>query len=274
MSGWHVSSAEVRGKGHRRSGLPCQDKTANGAMGGVRVAALADGAGYARFGHFGAETVVRRLVDCVAMNFTNLYEASDMEFRENVVHECREALQRQAANLDCDVQELASTLQIVAVKKRRYLAVHIGDGIIGCYRHKHLEVLSEPANGEYSNQTWFTTSDDVGHVIRVYRGDARAVSGFILMSDGAGASLYDNRSKSLAPAVMSLLYHNALIPEARMSLLLEESIEKSICSRTDDDCSIILLSRIRQKHATDYEPFLRRMVRKAARRREINAGHQ
>src|SRR5688572_17030964 len=60
---WRVVAASVRGTGHEKTNLPCQD--AHGwedIEGGWLVAAVADGAGSAPLAQEGAEVAVRHVV--------------------------------------------------------------------------------------------------------------------------------------------------------------------------------------------------------------------
>lgn len=56
---WRSVCCAAQGSGHRKSGVPCQDKTFRLDKNGVHIIVLSDGAGSARLSHFGAERVVR-----------------------------------------------------------------------------------------------------------------------------------------------------------------------------------------------------------------------
>lgn len=273
MPAWSIAQVALQGTGHARAGVPCQDKTAFLVKNHVHVICLADGAGSARLSHFGAEAVVNEMVRYVADNFDGLYTC-DSEIRAGHIAEtCRDILAELSFNLSCEARDLSSTLLLVAVKRNRFVAVHIGDGVIGCYRRRSLEVLSAPANGEYVNQTWFTTSRDTNKAVRTYRGSSEDISGFILMSDGAEAALYDGRRNKLASACIGLLYHTVKFPKSIINGMLEDSFRLSILPRTRDDCSIALLARSRFKHFKDYKPYLRRLEKRKHRREKSDASH-
>lgn len=254
---WSMSSAEVQGLGHRKVGIPCQDCTLTYSLKGVHVATLADGAGSARLSHFGARAVTSAMAHAVVRDFQYLINMSDEGIRAWARGVISYALESVAKEEICRLSDLSSTLLLVAVKKQHYLALHIGDGVIGCFERHGLTVLSAPENGEFSNQTWFTTTLSKADSLRVYRGDVSSISGFILMSDGVEPSLYDMRKNRLPDAVINLLIQNQRLPSSKMSELLEQSMEISIVPRTTDDCSIALLSRSRTKHLSEYESYLR-----------------
>lgn len=259
---WKFCGAEIQGSGHKRNNIPCQDKTYCNQRDGVKIIALADGAGSATLSHFGAECVTRAVSEYVIDNFLQLVSADDNSIKSDVASVIRTTLSAQASRLECGEKDLSSTLLLAAVRKNSYIAIHIGDGVIGSYERDALKVLSAPENGEYANMTWFTTTTNLEKVIRVYRGDASIVSGFILMSDGVEPSLYDTRKNTLADATINLIYTNAKIDSKLMSQLLLESLEQAIAPRTHDDCSIALLSRTRFSKFQEYSKYRRKLARR------------
>ncbi|THG35951.1 PP2C family serine/threonine-protein phosphatase [Adlercreutzia caecimuris] len=265
MGLWSLTSAEVQGSGHKKSGTPCQDKTCCLERNKVRVIALADGAGSARLSHLGAEDAVKCAANLLADEFESLYEESDFKVQQIVASALVRSLGALASKTGCQTKDLSSTLLAVAVKKNRFVALHIGDGVIGCLLRNKLVTLSEPDNGEFAHLTWFTTTSNLEEVVRVYRGDASSISGFILMSDGVEPSLYDGRNSQLADAVINLFYCNAKYPKGEMADMLEQSLQEVIAKRTNDDCSVALLSRTRYKKYGEYAKY-RKMIAKRNRR--------
>ena len=79
-------SLELIGKDHVQSGLPCQDKTAFAMKDGVRVIALADGAGSKKDSHLGAEITTNTVVKMLANNFDDYFTLlEDEPDRANVL---------------------------------------------------------------------------------------------------------------------------------------------------------------------------------------------
>lgn len=259
---WSMSSAAVRGLGHRKVGVPCQDKVLTFSSKGVYTIVLADGAGSARFSHYGAQAVASAMAQAVIRDFQHLVDMSDEGVQGWARGIISFTLEQTAKKQKCRITDLSSTLLLVAVKRRRYLALHIGDGVIGCFEHRALKVLSAPENGEFSNQTWFTTTLSNPDILRVYRGNTDAMSGFILMSDGVEPSLYDTCAKQLSDAAINLIFENQRIPSGKMCELLERSMEEAVIPRTNDDCSIALLSRSRTKNSSEFESYLRRVAKR------------
>jgi len=247
MDEWHLASAQSQGMGHAVLGIPCQDKTVFLASKGVSVIALADGAGSAKLSHHGAETTTRTICDFLSNDFDRLYKCKGNVVKNEILASLLDALNAKSSELSCESSQLASTLLAVAVKKGRFISIHIGDGIIGALGNTTIEVISEPDNGELANETKFVTSADAADYLRLYRGQAKKYSGFILMSDGSGSSLYDKRERMLTQAITKLFYACKNEDSKTMCDLLSELLEEQLTKRTDDDCSIAIMARERRK---------------------------
>lgn len=76
---WRSVCCAAQGSGHRKSGVPCQDKTFRLDKNGVHIIVLSDGAGSARLSHFGAERVVRAAAELAADRFAQYQECEDAE---------------------------------------------------------------------------------------------------------------------------------------------------------------------------------------------------
>jgi serine/threonine protein phosphatase PrpC len=141
------------------------------------------------------------------------------------------------------VEGSTSTLLCVVIKGDRFLATHIGDGAIVALEGDNLIVVSELQNGEFINITTFVTSATAQPTMRLTKGDIGKIGGFALMSDGAAESLYQRHTKKIAPVVKTLMHKNALLSKDYLNPLLQESLEQKISQRTQDDCSIAIISR-------------------------------
>ena len=154
---WHMLDYAQAGRSHCRKNIPCQDKTVSCCMNGVHLLGLADGAGSAKFSHFGAETALQATCDYIANNFERIFNETDgVQVKKNILTRILEALRQKAEQLNCSIKDLASTLLFVAIKNNRFLLFHIGDGVIGYWKNDSLKVASKPETGEFSNTTVFT----------------------------------------------------------------------------------------------------------------------
>ena len=244
MNAWHTQTAVTTGRGHLRRALPCQDRTFTLEENGVTAMALADGAGSTRFGQEGAEIATRTVCRLLCQDFDRLSAAeTPQELRQALLGPIRQELLDRADELAVQWGELACTLLAVAVQGDRYLLLHTGDGVIGYQRNGRLRVASVPRNGPFCNTTTFVTGRDALVTTRVIRGSAADLEGFVLMSDGCEACLYGKQQQKLAPLVEKLLLRTELLHPRVSQEQLEQLLEQVIAQKTQDDCSLALLTR-------------------------------
>lgn len=240
---------QVRGRGHELGGTRGQDRTAYLSRRGVQVLCLADGAGSAASSEFGAQAVVDEGCEMLAERFEDFVSSeSAEESRREILDRLRDRLGQVASKHDCAVTALASTFLGVAVCKDRFVVVHVGDGVIGYMKHGELRVISGPDNDEFANQTTFVTSANAAASMRLFRGSLDDVAGFIQMSDGTSASLYDYRGKALAPACARLIEAVSAARAAQTrnpvhQKRLRKFVDVRLRQATKDDCSIGILAR-------------------------------
>lgn len=241
---WRSVCCAMQGSGHRKSGVPCQDKTFRLNKNNVHVIALSDGAGSARLSHFGAERVVRAAAELVADRFAQYQECEDAEaVRQEILSVLRHELTEEAEKHSCEMHDLACTLLLAAVSGERFLLVHIGDGVIGYLDGDTLKVASVPDNGEFANETTFVTSDKAAETMRLFKGELRDKAAFVLMSDGTEHSLYHKPSRALADILTEVMQRACLIHADVMQRQLTDTFASVVCPRTQDDCSIAILAR-------------------------------
>lgn len=240
---------QVRGHGHLRDGTPVQDRTKYLSRGGVQALCLADGAGSAARSELGAQAVVDEGCAALVERF-NEFEVSSDGARVKV--ELHERLLTRVGNLAdrhrLELRDLASTFIGLAMSGDRFLGAHIGDGVVGYLKNGQLQVISAPDNSEFANQTTFVTSGDAAKSMRLFRGHLEGVSGFILMSDGTGESLFDYRTGRLAGACSKLItaVGNAPAQQGKHSdykKRMRRLIDNQVRNATKDDCSIGVLAR-------------------------------
>lgn len=148
-------------------------------------------------------------------------------------------------NLEVKLHDFASTLLFVAIKGDKYVVGHLGDGIVGVFKvqkngEKTIEVLSYPENGEYANETFFTTSREAEKYLRISSSTVDTEEGFILMSDGAGESFYQNKTKELIPLVKQIMEDIRDIKNLdEVQKNVDALMENRVKHRTSDDCSIV-----------------------------------
>ena len=238
--------ASVAGRSHLKTRTPCQDYVAARESNGVTCVSLADGAGSRERSDTGAQVAVTATLAYVCKNFESLWQNMDKhnaKAAQRLVNRCLDAFRRKSAKLGCTINDLACTLSFVAYSRGRYIAGHLGDGVIASVdSNGQLQTLSPPENGEFANTTWFLTDPKAISKLRLYRGHIEAPTGFVIMSDGTAESLYQKSSGAPAPAVQKLLEWNATLPGKKFRAVLSENLQQSIASKTVDDCALGLLS--------------------------------
>ena len=206
---------------------------------------MADGAGSATFSHYGAQCVVNRATDFICDKFFDLIAQEDgRKVTQEILSVLLRALKAESELRDCELKDLNSTLLIAAVGDGKFFLAHLGDGVIGYLDEVGLKVATTPDNGEFSNETVFITSENAAAHMRIYKGELKTISGFVLMSDGTEQSLYNKRNKSLAPAVNRLIHRTTFIDSKILVPQLEEALSTVIAENTQDDCSIAILAKI------------------------------
>lgn len=213
----------------------------------MAAAALADGAGSRARSELGAEAVVRASLRLLTGQFDELYEMccrDIVEARRHIHDHLMRVLQKQATRHACDVDELASTVLFVAHKGNRFIAGHLGDGVIvQVDGNGTVSTLSHPENGEYANTTVFVTDSSAAEKIRLYHGHSpQRLAGFALMSDGCAESLYDKRSGAPAAAISKLVEWNGDLSRKKMVGVLNSNMQQAFSRKTADDCSLAVIS--------------------------------
>lgn len=229
---------QVCGQAHEKLRLPCQDRCDAGVTSSKAWLALADGAGFSPLAQHGSTATVQCMKGLL-WKFrrackSGLNETEKTAFLAGILEHLNKVAKKKA----CDLELLASTLLAVQTWEGHYLALHLGDGAIGCYHADgSVTELSGPENGRYANQTWFTTSSDACEHLRVYYGELGDIQGFCAFSDGAADSLYDARKHLFAPVVSEIfkMMQTDGVEVTRIDLVA--LMQGAIRDQTSDDVS-------------------------------------
>lgn len=252
---------QARGRGHTAEGIHVQDRTAYKHHRGVQVLCLADGAGSASHAEYGAQTVVDAGCSLLIDHFEEFTAGDDAAAaRELIIGTLLVALEDTARRVGCEVGDLASTFLAVAMSADRFVVAHVGDGVIGYIKNNEMKVASTPDNAEFANETRFVTTSGAAASLRLFRGSLEGVAGFILMSDGASASLFDQQTRTLAPACSKLIAIVAAAPRRQSKnpdhkKRLKRVVDTQIRDATKDDCAVGILAA---RHAPRRDKSVRR----------------
>jgi hypothetical protein len=239
----------ARGRAHEASGRPCEDAFYT-RQGPVTVAAIADGAGSARLAKLGAETVTRAVGELLRRSLGEVVALGPEGARRRILEAVDAALADVASLHGATPRDLASTLLFVAWDRTRLLVGHLGDGVVGARRAGVPSVISRPQNGEFANETVFIPTRRGLGDLRLYLGGPSCFDAFVLMTDGAAASLYGFASPcddapSLSPVVGRWWTALDAVAPSVVEGAVARSLEGAMRRATRDDCCVALVRRAR-----------------------------
>lgn len=246
MNNWKIISHTMIGSSHQEQGKGCEDVIVAIKNEETIAIALADGAGSFSKALEGATIVSERCTKWLINNFDWAYSSKDSMLKHRLLFNViKRSLDRFAKKNKIGFKELSSTLLFAAIKDNRYIAEHIGDGVIGIITKDGENVtLSEPERGEFANNTYFTTSPHVSKHFRLHRGTISNIDSFFMMSDGSADCLYNQVSNTFAPAINKFATSLAKASESEIEQVnesLRDVMEQHFRTRTNDDCSLIML---------------------------------
>ncbi|TNJ40113.1 protein phosphatase 2C domain-containing protein [Chlorobaculum thiosulfatiphilum] len=246
---WRWASASVIGTSHIQNGDRLQDACAVSELrNGWIFAVVSDGAGSAKFGAYGAWLTSRFL----SVRFREwVHENTELPTDEELwywIDELRDRIYAIAARRGTIPRQFAATLAAIVVAPEEAVTLHIGDSAIVGRKGGEWDVLCWPENGEYASSTYFVT-DDPEPRLNIIR-HPREHSAFALFSDGVG----DLALSHLERAAYKRFFNPMIRPvdvasgEGRLvdlSAKLETYLGSPlVCDRTDDDKTLILISRV------------------------------
>lgn len=245
MKKFKLASSQVQGRDHIKNHLPCQDVTYKRKSKNFYFLGLADGAGSYKNSHLGASYILKSLSFYLENKFEKLFfeEESSKKITTFIEH----SLKNFADMNVLAFKELSSTLEFLAVKDNNFLIGHIGDGIIGILDEENeIKVFSEAENGEFANETYFTTSlskKDRLRIKKISSKEAKNILGFILLSDGSCQSLYSKKDKFLSKANITIINFLQDFSEEEVDKILYDNLANIISQAegADDDCSLAII---------------------------------
>jgi hypothetical protein len=241
-----VLGASVRGTAHARGDLPCQDAHAWRILpGGAVVLAVADGAGSASHAEAGARAAVRAAVDAIAAHPSPENAEGWAAALDAALAAARDAVGAEAAALAVDPRDLATTLIVCVLRADGVTAAQVGDGALILSSDGGMTALTEPASGEFVNETVFLTSPGAveGAQRTAWPGDARHVAVF---TDGLqGLALKHPARTPHEPFFAPLFaFASASTDAAEAEAQLAEFLQSPrVTARADDDLTLVLAVR-------------------------------
>jgi hypothetical protein len=245
-AGWRLVSASVRGTSHQRTGAPNQDAHAHLALdGGAAVVAVADGAGSASESQAGSRAAVDAAAAAVAAAWSGVPqgEAAWAPLLNAALDAGRGAAAATAAERGLELREVACTLIVAVLTPDAVAVVQAGDGaVVACLPDGSLRALTQPAGGEFANDTLFVTAPDAMEAAQrvVWEGTARHLAVF---TDGLQALAlkipgHEPHAPFFAPLfAFAAEVADAAEAEAEMCAFLSGP---RVTARSDDDLTLVL----------------------------------
>jgi len=240
--------ASGTGRSHRFDGVPCEDAADRYQDRGVAAVCVCDGAGSAKYARFGATIASAIAVRFVADRFNDLFETPE-ESKKALIHEILAALEVEAKRLDTDVRQLSSTIAFAAARIRpksgAYVCGNLGDGIVLMRQSSEVKLLIGRDNGEFGNETSFTTSRNAAEKLQLTQGEVLPsnVPGWLMTTDGAADLMHSKRTGKIAPGVLSILEDARTLKPIPMQRCLQSWVDNELVMKSGDydDCSVAVL---------------------------------
>ena len=253
---WKQCGCAVQGKDHIAAGVVCQDNVAAAARNGVHAIALSDGGGSRKFSQIGSEYSTRAVCELLVEKFDDFYARQQqiakggpkapkllLRLRLEILDAVLDALRTQVTP-ERALPDFGCTLQFAAVKDGKYIAGHVGDGVMAALYQRGLsrrvEVLSHPENGGGPNITFFITDHNAKDHLRLLHGECHQLEGIIMMSDGPEELLY-SPTGGMHANTQKLFDNFAGVCAAQYQSNLERFLERTVARHSYDDLSLNVL---------------------------------
>jgi hypothetical protein len=249
---WKILAQSVKGTGHLRAGLPCQDSCLAEIFptnrGPIAILACADGAGSAMFADTGAALACEALVRAVRSDLAEGQVVGDVE-RETAlfwVDRARDELRLESERRDASLRELACTILLAVVGESDAAFVQVGDGAILVRDGARYRPVFWPQSGDYANSTYFVTEADFAVRMNFDRRSG-GIEELALLTDGLQRLVLDYDAKlGHGPFFCPLFQRLRLTSDPDE---LGESLRMFLDSprindRSDDDKTLIMATRV------------------------------
>lgn len=206
-TGITVGCVTTIGRKHISREVPCEDASFAVQKNGVSVVCIADGAGGKKYTHarFGSACAVELISDILTEHFDALYaENREAAVRSYFMAKIRIAFADIMAEKELDtLDQLSCTLLFVAVKDRRMIVGHLGDGLVVRISPSGLSPFSMPQN-EKDGTTFFITAGHAADYMRFIKTTVDDCHAVALMTDGVQDNVYDEDSGLVKPVVAKM----------------------------------------------------------------------
>ena len=237
-----VGSVTRTGNKHIARNTPCEDYSYAGDNAGVTAVVVADGAGSKKYTHakYGSEAACKKIFELITDHFDQLYNENRLQaVKSLIIAEIHIAFADIMQELELDsIEQLSCTLLFCAVKDRRMLIGHLGDGLIVKVSPSGVSPVTMPQN-EKDGSTYFITAGHAPDYLRLVKTTVDDTHAIALMTDGVQDSVYDETSGLVKPVVAKLCETFAKGREEGEKAI-DDTIQKYIVggSNNSDDASL------------------------------------
>jgi hypothetical protein len=251
---WTWASARSTGTAHLIAGKGCDDFAScievSSRLGPVLVAAASDGAGSARYSAIGSWISVRVFTETAVRYLGGLgsLQSITAEMVNDWLDEIRERIILAARRNDTVPREFAATLVATLVSRNDAFFIHVGDGasVFRAGDSTEWTVPTWPAQGEFAATTYFVTDDPVPSVQHAYV--EKSITEVAVFSDGLERLALDfSKRTAHAPffdTFFKPLQNGGAGRNRKLSRDLKHFLDgPTVCSKTDDDKTLILAKR-------------------------------
>lgn len=224
----------------KEGNVPNQERTLTLNHDGVNVSVLCSGDIGSKVSNFGAEVIMNVSSEYIASNFDELHKMDSHDLKLKLFTYLHEILTNKAVALGVNFTDLATTLNLVAVKGNKYIVCFLGDGIIGWLKENKIKVICSSNTNEQSIK--FLTTENAFGALKVESGILKGVSGFVLMSAGTANGFHLNRNNEFDGIVAEIVSTTGSITGGEMSGHMYQVFENFVIHKTDLSCSIVVMS--------------------------------
>lgn len=246
---WRWAAASRVGTSHLRTGTRKQDAfTVKVPEPGTLCVIVADGAGSASHGGEGASLVCRMLSTAVCEWIAGHEGLPTDEQIYAWIDLVRNRIALVADKRGFTKRQFASTLVALVVRGEELLALQVGDSALVARNAGQWGALCWPENGEFASTTYFIT-DDPEPRLRIIR-SADHYDAFAAFSDGMESVALHHASQEphagfFDPMIRPIDQAVERGRLADLSAALGRYLDgAAICDRTDDDKTLVLVSRM------------------------------
>jgi serine/threonine protein phosphatase PrpC len=258
---WQAFGASVLGTSHIRANLPCQDANEVRIISDERLlAAVADGLGSAAHSEEGAKIAIQAALDSLEKNLSAESISNPDEWNEILKKAFSSAIQKlreTSAETGIALREYGTTLMVAAVQNDWLAVGHLGDGaVVAMLSNGKTKSISAPQRGEYANEVMPLTGQGALDSVRftTYQSEIEALA---LLTDGLQNLCIQNQTGEPYTQFFIPFFDAIKKPldvEDTSNKLIEFLNSERVCSKTDDDKTLVVLGKINLSIQNQGEP--------------------